>query len=1273
MVSGNGGNYGGGGGGLGCQRTAASPATVGSGAGGVIVIVYTSTPLPWAGTGRLISYPYDYVPDREWVGAPQGASTLIIIERSPDPPMIARAPRYAPKPDQQHLGQWTGTPRANPTLMFIPPPVVTRILRAPIYVPRGVDPTFWQSYSDGVNLLLQPLLAPLTNPPWWTGPRVPTPEWVGAPQSSFNLTAPLPPFAAGQTPWNYRVLPPEWVGRPIPSATISPLPPFTVGQQPWDYRVAPAEWVGPPQGSDAIVMLTAGGPPFSNEWASLSAWDSGATGWFWGPQWGPNPALSLTIPKPFPLNKQLWRYDFDVEAPNKWQGTPTYNMVPEQFNRPFAKLWRYDFNMEFPDKWQGTPTSNVVPRQLASPFSNEWANLTAWDSGQTYWQRYSWPAQALEMLVEGGLPFSNEWASQYTYEPDKFWLGTPEPAVSLTIPKPQPLNKQLWRYDYDVEAPTKWQGSPLGSNVINALTAGGAPFFKQWEYHYEPDKFWQGEPVPTNIEFFPFIMPFHKLWRYDLITDTYWVGTPTFNEVPEELVAPFSIEWASQYAWDSDVKLWSFRPQPSRTLIDLAAQPFYKQWRYDYEPDKYWAGNPIQTNIQFFPFVKPFGKQWEYNLITDTWWQGTPTSNTMPAQFAQPFFKQWRYDLEPDKYWLGTPQPADTLSALVSGGAPFFKQWRYDLEWDKVWQGSPIQTNIQFFPFVVPFHRQWEYHFEPDKYWQGQPLQATGTINLPITLPFSNEWAPQYTLDSDVRLWQRYSWSAISLELLVEGGAPFYKQWRYDFEPDKFWQGAPVRSQALFTPLPTPLNKQLWRYDFEPDKYWQWGSQASDNLFMLVEGGPPFFKLWRYDYDVEYPTKWQGTPMGNQGTSILSPVSPRHNEWIKPYLYDVEFPNKWQGAPLSATPTIFLPPTSPFFKLWRWDYATTEYWGFTSQPADTLWIHVMGGTPTHRQWRYDFEPDKYWQGAPVPTNILFFPFVVPFSNEWFQQYWYDSGATYWQGTPSNQQAGRIPVLGPFSNEWFQQTTWDSSATYWQGRPIQSSMQALPAAVPFSNEWSAGYIDTANMFWQGKPTGPFAPMIALPPPFFKSWASTSTYDSGATYWQGTPLSVNPRTFPFVVPFATEWWSWTWDSGATYWQGRPINLLASGERIPIFPPHNVWASLYTQDSDLHLWRFSDYVRQNAVATFKFRVFPFSGAYLKETIDVPPFWVGHATSLPPFLINVAIAVFNPEDMIPGRPLHPRRKDPLVWTGDDWRKLAIPDDALWPRRKDPIRGRNR
>jgi hypothetical protein len=76
-----------------------------------------------------------------------------------------------------------------------------------------------------------------------------------------------------------------------------------------------------------------------------------------------------------------------------------------------------------------------------------------------------------------------------------------------------------------------------------------------------------------------------------------------------------------------------------------------------------------------------------------------------------------------------------------------------------------------------------------------------------------------------------------------------------------------------------------------------------------------------------------------------------------------------------------------------------------------------------------------------------------------------------------------------------------------------------------------------------------------------------------------------------------------------------------------------------------------------------------YLQETIDIPPFWVGHATSLPPFLINVAIAVFNPNYVLPGHPMHPRRKDPLRWDGDDWRKLAIPDEPLWPRRKDPLK----
>src|SRR6185437_5358815 len=121
---------------------------------------------------------------------------------------------------------------------------------------------------------------------------------------------------------------------------------------------------------------------------------------------------------------------------------------------------------------------------------------------------------------------------------------------------------------------------------------------------------------------------------------------------------------------------------------------------------------------------------------------------------------------------------------------PFYAPTR---QTEQQWQGSPLAPSRALLATSVPpvnprIPRQWGFNLPPDQTWQWTNGWASDALTS-LTIggaPFHKEW--RYDYDSDPTAWQwAGGWNADPLVMQAAGGSPFYRQWRYDCVPDPNW------------------------------------------------------------------------------------------------------------------------------------------------------------------------------------------------------------------------------------------------------------------------------------------------------------------------------------------------------------------------------------------------------------------------------------------------------------------------------------------------------
>jgi len=416
------------------------------------------------------------------------------------------------------------------------------------------------------------------------------------------------------------------------------------------------------------------------------------------------------------------------------------------------------------------------------------------------------------------------------------WVGTPSynPLLLLLAPPSDPLILPAPQPNVAVGADL-WQGSPDSAATMILQAQQAAPeFAPPTQFNYVPDPVWQGEPQSAQSLILP-IPPIPPFTREIVLIarGPLWVPKPPKPEdwvfiSPVALASaipqpePFSIQW--RYDFEPD-KFWQGNPNSAYSLTMLARRPFFKLWRWDYEPDKFWQGAPIQTNIEFFPFTEPFSKLWRYDEDSDV------------------------------RQWTGSPISAATLQGLAVIGQPKQKFWRYDFaSGETYWQGSPIPTNTETLPVTNPFHRQWRWDHDQPAYWQGAPTQYNAEIATRIT--------------------------------------PFFRLWRYDLDQTTFWQGTPTQDLALLNITPF---KPKWQFNIAEETYWR--AELRRNL--PIQKAPPVGFQMDASLTIREDTYWLEPQHRNIVIGSLTPKLPPAYTWsyyaTDPY---------WQGKPI-AYPTVY--------------------------------------------------------------------------------------------------------------------------------------------------------------------------------------------------------------------------------------------------------------------------------------------------------------------------------------------------------------------------------
>jgi len=578
------------------------------------------------------------------------------------------------------------------------------------------------------------------------------------------------------------------------------------------------------------------------------------------------------------------------------------------------------------------------------------------------------------------------------------WLGSPVSANPNIFGPPSTLQT---RPPFIVPRPAEvqfWQWQPPFNPQLANKAKPSTPFYKLWRYDHVPQPDWVGTPqrsAPIQILGRKTTAK-QKLWRWDHVPLPDWqmpVDWMNSNIIQILDHKPTSPQKLWRYDYDNDVRLWQGQPVPTNINTIPTTSPFHKLWRWDYEADRFWTGQPVAsplslTNVTTGPVQAPV-----YNLRGDQEvriWQWQPPFNPQlankPSAAHNPFYKLWRYDIVPQPDWQ---MPIEWMNSAIIQQLDFKptspqKLWRWDYDSDvRLWLGQPVATNINTFPvpstlqtlppFIVPRPAEqqpwiWQPPFNPQLFAPSAPVQLYAV---------SPVWAP----DADPPPQWVGTPKPVPLTIFnasVKTQSPFFRLWRWDYVPSPDWVGTPLSSLIIqqLDHKPTSPTK-LWRYDYVPQPDWVGTPISAYAAFQLTKSPTSPTKFWRWDH---VPTPdWLGTPVSSLIIRQLDfkPTSP-----TKFWRWDYVPSPDWVGTPLPAKglQSLILA-GKPYFKLWRWDYdSDVRLWLGQPEPMPFAIFkpNVKTIPPFFRLWRYDYDSDsRLWVGQPVASNIEFLPPAPP--------------------------------------------------------------------------------------------------------------------------------------------------------------------------------------------------------------------------------------------------------------------------------------------------------
>ena len=823
-----------------------------------------------------------------------------------------------------------------------------------------------------------------------------------------------------------------------------------------------------------------------------------------------------------------------VPRPPEWIG---WMPIPEMMNANA---------LYFPSTLQTVPPF-VVPRPAEQ---QPWQMPPDWQTANT-----------LILLKIGGNPFHKLW--RWDYEPDKFWLGTPQAAAALNELdfKPTSPTKQ-WRWD-NVPA-TEWTGTPQEAYTLRILNHSPTSPAKFW--HWEPDPPPSWAPIPEMMDadalYIPAGNPFHKLWLWDHVPEPPWQMTPEWmNSASMQMLdyqptARFYSPWRYDYVPPPDWQMpneW-MNATNLQVLYNKAATHF---WRWDYQvpPDWQMALDFINAPISFISTFTGVVQSPVYALKGDQDikpWQWEPPYNiNIDAPSANPFHQLWRWDFAPEQPWQ---MPVFWQDSAIIGILDFkptspAKLWHWEPDPPAPWSPIPemMDADALYFPTAEPFNKLWRWDHVPVPDWQmpSQWMSAATLEQLDYkTTSKTKLWRWDHVPEPPWNMpvfWQN---SAVINQLDYKTTAKT-KQWHYDWDSDvRVWQAQPVASNIETFPALAPFQTLVVPRLAELQS-WQWSPLLNPQLFMPP---PPFSKLWRYDTDSDVRL-WLGQPVSSQSAYLqtlfqlygISPV------WVPDFVQ----PYDWLGTPLapSTIQQLEYAPTSPT-KLWRWDHVPTTEWLGT--PLIAYALQQLDHVPTSptKFWRWDYVSPPDWLGTPLVAaatqQLEFRPTSPP--KLWT---WNFVPQPDWLGTPQTAVAAQLLAFMPTSPPklW----RWDQvPPPDWLGTPQAAAILQQLEYAPTSptKQWRYDY-DNDVRLWLGQPTATNINTFPLLAPFSRLWRYDLITD---TYWLGTPQAAAVLQQLEYVPFS-RLWRYDLNTDTALWLGTPL-AIPQLNLPPLSPFYRLW---------------------------------------------------------------------------------------------------------------------
>jgi hypothetical protein len=421
-------------------------------------------------------------------------------------------------------------------------------------------------------------------------------------------------------------------------------------------------------------------------------------------------------------------------------------------------------------------------------------------------------------------------------------------------------------------------------------------------------------------------------------------------------------------------------------------------------------------------------------------------------------------------------------------------------------------------PFYIPRPAE-------DQLWSKGPIKAPVIQFLTAQKMFgaagqvpTKQWHYDY---QETGAWQvtAETLNSAPIQLLTEGGKPFFQQWRYDYNESSHWSPAPETLNS-FTALVTPNVPVLFYSPFyvpRPNDLADWYNWVLPHPSVSVTFTPPTLAR-QAKYDFNETSNWQWAAPATSPALQLVPyktsgiVVSHADDAV-----DLVIP------PRKTPTTIFSAPQASPFAALQWKPQSVDDWSVWQWQAlrsDIAAIVTVGGQPPQKKWNgvYDYNDASHWfpwanrdlvirTAQPIPVIPKLWPYMA-----------YNEAAVTWQplyqrGALLASQMQAKPFIAPFWNY----ANLDDPQMWLKSSPKSSTIVPLLGLRPNSNFWSWNYNTDESAIWRQPPQGllnlPFPP--PLPP----------------------PMRINP------------WWAWNIDERAVWWRQTPQRGFLSTAILPI----------------------------------------------------------------------------------------------------------------------------